>query len=71
MEHFWPQLPLLVPASQGDPLWWYISWWIFQIVVMVFLLVMVARWAVNMDRNMEADRKQSVNDHNQQPPVQG
>ncbi|KPV42144.1 hypothetical protein [Alicyclobacillus ferrooxydans] len=72
MDHFWPQLPLIVPGSEaGVGLWWFIAWWVFQIVVMVGLLVIVARWAVNMDRHMETARKQSANDHSQQPPVQG
>lgn len=71
MDHFWPTLPLIIPNSQGVYLWWYIAWWIFQIVVMVFLLVLIARWAVHMDRDLEGEQKQVVTDHSEQPPVQG
>lgn len=71
MDHFWPTLPLIVPKSEGIALWWDIAWWIFQIVVMVFLLVIVAKWAQQMDRKMNANQKESVNDQSQHPPVQG
>lgn len=50
MEKFWPTFPYLIPASQGMPLWWYISWWIFQIVVMGAILYLITRWAVRVDR---------------------
>lgn len=50
MDSFWPTLPFLTPASQGLPLWWAITWWLFQIIVMVGILWTVTRWALKMDR---------------------
>lgn len=64
MGHFWPTLPFLVPASQGVPLWWYIGWWIFQIVVMGFIIWLVTRWAVRIDRmmNVTPESKSTTDD---------
>jgi hypothetical protein len=50
VENFWPTLPFFVPGSQGVPLWWDILWWVFQIVVMSFVLYIVTRWALKIDR---------------------
>ena len=49
-EHFFPTLPLIIPASQGMPLWWYFSWWVFQIIIMGAIIWMVTRWAMKVDR---------------------
>lgn len=63
-EHFFPTLPLLIPASQGVPLWWYISWWIFQIVVMGAIIWVVTRWALGIDKLMSkrSDAKSTPSD---------
>lgn len=53
MEHFWPTFPFLVPASQGLPLWWALSWWIFQILIMGLVLTLITRWAVRVDRDLK------------------
>jgi len=55
MEPFWPSLPFGVPGSQGITLWWYAFWWVFQIVVYTWLVVMLTRWALRMDRIREAE----------------
>lgn len=51
-EPFWPTLPFLIPKSEGLPLWWTISWWIFQIVIMTVLLLVVGRWAIQVERTL-------------------
>jgi hypothetical protein len=53
MEHFWPSLPVVIPNSEGMPMWWDIMWWVFQIVIMSTLLITLRNWAVKADRKMK------------------
>ena len=55
MEAFWPKLPYVIPASQGQPLWWDIAWWIFQIVIMVVIVALITRWATRVDKLMASE----------------
>lgn len=63
MHNFWPTLPFFVPASQGVPLWWDVLWWIFQIVVMSFILFIVTRWALKIDRLLNENVKTPPKGH--------
>lgn len=65
-ENFWPSLPYIVPGSEGLPLWWAISWWIFQVVIMGAILWLIFRWATRIDRELRIDR--DAEDH---PVAQG
>jgi len=56
MEHFWPSFPFIVQPSQGLPLWWDISWWIFQIVIMSAVLLLITRWAVRVDKELDVSK---------------
>lgn len=55
MEPFWPSLPFNIPNSEGITIWWYAFWWLFQIVVYTWLVVMLTRWALRMDRLSETE----------------
>lgn len=48
-EPFFPQLPILIPASPGMHFGWQVSWWVFQIVVMGTLLIVLQRMGVRLD----------------------
>jgi hypothetical protein len=72
MDHFWPTLPLTVPNSEGIALWWDIAWWVFQIVVMVILLTVIARWAVRVDKDDSlGESPAQPADNSEQPSIQG
>ncbi len=53
MGNFWPTLPIKIPYSQGEPLWWDIVFWIFQVVIMTTLVLLLIRWATRIDRMRE------------------
>lgn len=60
MEPFWPTLPYIIPTTEGTPLWWYIFWWLWQIVVMVTIVVVLTRWATKMDKMKNEQAQQTV-----------
>ncbi|MEB3102023.1 hypothetical protein [Ferviditalea candida] len=71
MEPFWPQLPFIIPNSQGTQIWWDILWWIFQIAVMTFLIIILTRWATGMDRDMQKEMEaleSGADSHTDLPP---
>lgn len=57
MRSFFPTLPLKIPYSPGIAHWWDPMWWIFQIVVMSFLLLALRKVAIDIDRAREDDGK--------------
>ena len=62
MRPFFPTLPLKIPYSPGISHWWDPMWWIFQIVVMSFLLLGLRKVAMDIDR----DRGEQSSDHTRQ-----
>ncbi|HBQ94258.1 MAG: hypothetical protein M1294_07000 [Firmicutes bacterium] len=64
MRPFFPSLPLKIPYSPGISHWWDPMWWIFQIVVMSFLLLSLRKVAMDIDRAREDDRPSSSSGHN-------
>lgn len=54
MEPFFPTLPFIIPHSEGTAIWWDIAWWVFQIVIMTVLVVLITKWAVNMDKEFDS-----------------
>lgn len=61
VEHFWPSFPFIIQPSQGLPLWWDLSWWIFQIVIMCAVLYLITRWAVRVDRDLNVAKTSDKN----------
>ncbi len=49
-SNFWPTLPIVIPKSPGIALWWDIAFWLFQAVIMTTLLVILRKWALDVDR---------------------
>ncbi|PSR26078.1 MAG: hypothetical protein C7B43_15165 [Sulfobacillus benefaciens] len=62
MRPFFPTLPLKIPYSPGISHWWDPMWWIFQIVVMSFLLLGLRKVAMDIDRA----RGEQSSDHTRQ-----
>lgn len=51
-EGFFPKLPIIVPTTQGIAFWWDIVGWVFQIVIMVTIIWLVTRWALNVEKEI-------------------
>ncbi|KUO96643.1 hypothetical protein [Ferroacidibacillus organovorans] len=60
MGGFFPSFPFYVPDSPGTPLWWDISFWLFQLIVMSSLLLMLRRWAIRADHDREEAYQESL-----------
>ncbi len=63
MRSFFPSLPLKIPYSPGISHWWDPMWWIFQIVVMSFLLLGLRKVAIDIDRAREDEKSRSSPGH--------